>query len=1170
MAFGVGMGAVSLGTVFVAINANLTGLVSGTQLAKAHLGHFQRQVAEVSPQLQRMGMAATIAGAAITAMAAMSVRQFAQFEQEMANVGSVLGEHFRDMTSMREIARDWGQTTIFSARETAQAMYYLASAGYNAEQTVEALGATLTLAGATMNDLGQTTQMVVAAMNAFAMGTENADRVANAYAAAISKSQATAERLAISMRYVAPIAHNAGQEFETVVAALGLLYNSGMEASMAGTALRMSLVRLARLTPMARREIENLGIAAKDVDPTLNSLVDIVRQFEEHKITPRAASVIFGARALAGILNLVTAGSARLEEMEMSISGTNKAYEMLDIQTDTFIGTLKKLRNSINEIVLQFGQALVPVLRKVADGLRETALFLGDLPEWMQRVAAFSTTAAGGLTLLTGVLGFMVSLLPRIAVGLSMVKNVLLGLAGPVGWIVAALGALVAAFVGVGAAARKMEELSIQGQVERSAEIKKTIDAMGSEIESLDKLTTKLDELNGITAKSNAETAELQRVMNMLGNALPQVVTGFDDLGNVIGINRDALEEYRTTLVANHQMMLKLNQDRWQAQLEIAQMDLEMVKKRFATENEGFAELSAKWEGYKKARLEALSAGEGGAGGISISEYLGTEKEYNEQLARINEIDAEMRELIMTIATLKGWLTDLGGGEDTNYGLSEEEIDAIVKLQTEAAERLKAITLDNIENEFDRRREAAQRQYDEDIALADGLAGYQENLREQVADIEASMAKETDVQKIAEAEATRDILLTLIEDLASQESDLRLAAEKALQLAKAQIQKDADEETLRNRKQFLDRLKQLRIAAEEGQYAEARARAHAQYAEDMDLAKEAGEHRNEIETLAAIVLKQALVAIRRSELEEELQAERNKNRMSLTEYRDYIQARLAATAEGNEDYLALQAELVEVEQEIAEQRRQSWERWSSNIANSLSNATVNWLNALRRDSKEAEQIWTDLGQTIKDAIIKKALDPVAEAVVNAVAIMLEEVGKLIWRLLFAKALAWMLNLLPGLGDAAGAASSSTSSGAASTAFSTQDPVSGNTPFVGKVGGKNVRDGFAYIHHDERLLSPKLTDLVESMAEMPFPGAGMGQATIPETRPAQAPWESMGMDREDFLSIIAGSTPDQIIVAPGGMLSIDEDSVDDFYEKVMLPAKRRMIQRLRNATGEAID
>jgi len=91
-----------------------------------------------------------------------------------------------------------------------------------------------------------------------------------------------------------------------------------------------------------------------------------------------------------------------------------------------------------------------------------------------------------------------------------------------------------------------------------------------------------------------------------------------------------------------------------------------------------------------------------------------------------------------------------------------------------------------------------------------------------------------------------------------------------------------------------------------------------------------------------------------------------------------------------------------------------------------------------------------------------------------------------------------------------------------------------------------------------------------MAEMPFPGAGMGQATIPETRPAQAPWESMGMDREDFLSIIAGSTPDQIIVAPGGMLSIDEDSVDDFYEKVMLPAKRRMIQRLRNATGEAID
>lgn len=1214
MAFGIGMGAVSLGSIFVAINANLTGLVSGTQLAKAKLGHFQRQVATVSPQLQRLGMTATVAGGAIVAMAALSVRAFAQFEQEMANVGSVLGEHFKDMVSMREVAREWGQTTIFSARETGQAMYYLASAGYNAEQTVEALGATLTLAGATMNDLSQTTQMVVAAMNAFALGTENADRVANSYAAAISKSQATAARLAISMRYVAPIAHNAGQEFETVVAALGLLYNSGMEASMAGTALRMSFVRLARLTPMARKEIENLGIAAQDVDPTLHSLVDIIRQFEEHKITPRAASVIFGARALAGVLNLVTAGADRLDEMTKSITDTNKAYDMLDIQTDTFLKTLTLLKNAITEIVMQFGEGLLPVLREVAEGTREVALAVGDMNPALKRVASVVTTAGGASLLLAGIIGMIAAAWPKVVAGFKIMAGAVKLLAGPYGVILALGAALVGVFWKVGQATREANK----GVLDTIDADKSAIKSGAAKIAKLQELTETYDELTAKENKTAAEMRRLQRVMEDIRDLQPSLIKGVDEFGKVIDLDRERVSAYTDELIREHNMRREASLATWTAEkktlderakteAEVYNESLDRVKAMRATLTEDQAaweEHAAAHEEFHRQKSDAAGIGfddlsKTAADGVAaesqavdqiraLGEDLALEKAKWKEPAilaepgppapgkspvdQVEEAEAATGKLLDTLletnraaGVLKDGLRSLDPSalKDVALGISGEQVMAITKDQEDAEARVQALKLANITEQFDQEEEEATRAHDKDMALADTLAAHRESLGEKVANYEQAMARETDDEKKDDIQKSMDRELGMIAELAADEEVLRTQAAERFDLAKADIERRRNEQTLTDAKSYLDRLKALRIAAEIGDYAQARAATEAQYAEDLELAKDAGDRRTEMEVLAALVRGQRLASIRKDELEDEIATERRKNRMSLSEYSDYLAERLALSQEGSEDYLALQAEIAEVEAEINEQRRQDWERFGSSIANSLSNATVDWLNALRRSAGEAEQIWTDLGQHIKDAIIKKALDPLTNALTQAIAVMMEEIGKLIYRLLFAKALAWMLSLIPGGEAAAG--------GGGGYVIPVGDPII-------QSGGRIEETGRAVVHRDERVLSPKLTDLVESMAEAPFPGAGFGRGTSPAelataaraVAAPRAPWTEMGMSAADFFTLAAIEHVDPIIVAPGAMLSIDEDSVDDFLERTLIPAKRRYAQRLRDVVGEVID
>ena len=342
----------------VKIAADISSLSKGLQSA-------QKSIQKVSASLTKAGtkLTATVT-APLVGLAAKAVSVSQQFEQSMANAGSVAGATGEDFEKMTAIAREMGSKTVFSASQAADALYYMASAGYKVDQMADSIEATLNLAAATQTDLADATSIVISTLNMYGMEASSAERVTNVFAAAIGNSMATMGKLSESMSYVGPVANSLGYSIEETVGALSVLYNAGYEGSQAGTVLRQALVNLMNPTSSAIGVFEELGISLDEINPSTHSFAEIIARLGDAGMDTAQAMKVFGARGGPGMLALLSAGSDAVVEMTESITGTNKATEMASIQLDTLQGQYKILKSELEEIAIAFGDILIPIIRQ--------------------------------------------------------------------------------------------------------------------------------------------------------------------------------------------------------------------------------------------------------------------------------------------------------------------------------------------------------------------------------------------------------------------------------------------------------------------------------------------------------------------------------------------------------------------------------------------------------------------------------------------------------------------------------------------------------------------------------------------------------------------------------------------------------------------------------------
>jgi len=378
----------------------------------------------------RMTMPIVLMGGAILKVAA-------DFEKSMNRVAALSGATGEDFDKLRKQAKQLGITTEFSASQAADAMGFLAMAGFDATEIYKAMPSTLRLASAAQLDIGRSADIVSNILTGYRMTTEELENAVDVLTKAFTSSNVDLEMLSETMKYVAPVASGLGMDFEEVTAAIGMLGSAGIQGSMAGTALRSALADMADPMSALNSTALGLGLSFRDVNDNVLPLVDILKQMEDKGIKASDVMALFGKRAGPSMLALLGQGSEALAAFTSNLEKSGGIAEKIsEQQMKGLHGELKKLRSAAEGFAIMIADS----------GLLEWATqAIGKLTGFIQKL---SETSPALLKLITVIILVAAALGPLIAV-IGFVITSIGTIIGVVSSAIAIIGSLTAAFVAV-------------------------------------------------------------------------------------------------------------------------------------------------------------------------------------------------------------------------------------------------------------------------------------------------------------------------------------------------------------------------------------------------------------------------------------------------------------------------------------------------------------------------------------------------------------------------------------------------------------------------------------------------------------------------------------------------------------------------------------------------
>ena len=391
-----------------------------------------------------MGLTAPIVG-----MGAAVAVAFGSFEKSMNRVRALTGATGQDFDALKAQAKELGKTTSFSASEAADAMGFLAMAGFKTSEVIGAMPGVLELAAAAQMDLASAADITSNIMTGYGQTTEDLARTNNILVQAMTTANVDLRMLGESMKYVGPVAKSAGVSFEEATATIALFGNAGIQGSMAGTALRGAISKLLNPTSKAAKEMRTLGINALDTEGNLRPMSDIVQQLGERGTTTAQMMTIFGLRAGPAMAGLVEQGHEALRKMTGSLEDVgNVAQRIKDIQLEGLSGAFVRFKSAANGAMIEMGEQLAPAFERILKiGIKVSNWVSGTL------VPAFAALSPATQAIIIGFVGFLAALGPILMVAgtlVSVIGSLMTALSGvAVGAALVTLGwvALAAAVV---------------------------------------------------------------------------------------------------------------------------------------------------------------------------------------------------------------------------------------------------------------------------------------------------------------------------------------------------------------------------------------------------------------------------------------------------------------------------------------------------------------------------------------------------------------------------------------------------------------------------------------------------------------------------------------------------------------------------------------------------
>ena len=279
--------------------------------------------------------ALTAVSAALGAMAGYAVKVGSDFEAGMSEVAAISGATGDELDALTAKAKEMGASTKFSATESAEALKYMAMAGWDTQSMLDGLPGIMNLAAASGEELGAVSDIVTDALTAFGLSASDAGHFADVLAKASSSSNTNVSMMGATFKYAAPLAGALGYSIEDCAQAIGLMANAGIKGEQAGTSFRAMLTRLASPTDDVAAAMSQLGISLTDAQGNMLPLSDVLGQLREgfagldEQQKAAMASTIAGQEAMSGLLAIVNAAPEDYEALAASIADADGAAQSM-------------------------------------------------------------------------------------------------------------------------------------------------------------------------------------------------------------------------------------------------------------------------------------------------------------------------------------------------------------------------------------------------------------------------------------------------------------------------------------------------------------------------------------------------------------------------------------------------------------------------------------------------------------------------------------------------------------------------------------------------------------------------------------------------------------------------------------------------------------------------
>ena len=413
---------VNMGQAVGYLDLDTSKFKKGLRSALGDLKTFQSETATSKDKLSSLSSAASTAGKSLTksltlpltGLVAASVKVTSTFDAGMSKVQAISGATAEELELLRDKAKQMGAQTKFSATESTEAFNYMAMAGWKAEDMLNGIEGIMNLAAASGEDLATTSDIVTDALTAFGLSAEDSSHFADVLAMASSNANTNVAMMGETFKYVGPVAGALGFSVEDVSVAIGLMANSGIKGSQAGTALRNLFTRMAKPTKESAAAMKALGVSLTDSEGNMKDFNTIMLELREgfsgltQAQKAQYASALAGQYGMSGLLAVVNSSDADFNKLTEAINNADGASaEMAEVMMDNLPGALTLARSALEGLGIRIGEVVTPTITKVVQKFTEFIAWLSQASDGAVKFAIALATVLASIGPILLVLGTM-------------------------------------------------------------------------------------------------------------------------------------------------------------------------------------------------------------------------------------------------------------------------------------------------------------------------------------------------------------------------------------------------------------------------------------------------------------------------------------------------------------------------------------------------------------------------------------------------------------------------------------------------------------------------------------------------------------------------------------------------------------------------------------------